>query len=288
MKHLIPLLKYQMVSLVGLLFLVAVTTLNITVHAESYTQSNVSADQVDSSEFAPKWLIEMMDEKAQNNQLLKLAFQDYLAIENQFDYLDVLYPTSGSSFREVKDNFKVNFDNVEIREDTSDDSLQLLSYIYRDEVGNFNPETGIEDWANIVFYFVNDQLVYSGVGSMSLSFSQDNAIPLAHFEEWFDEPISNIEALLDVDQFQLYAISHILVNNDFIYGLGSPVESDDSPVLPNAALIYTEQNDQNETFFSWVSIDTFDAMLQSSFADQLFYKFYTVFFDQFETLFDAP
>lgn len=177
-----------------------------------------------SSLMFPEWMITLFEDKAQDNKMLERAFEDYKTIPDNFKLADMGTLETGSLYNEVLTQFKPGED-VEVSEQSAGDGTSSISFVYRAEEGDMNPLRGIEDWAQVDFYFVGDNLIYTGITTLSLGFMGNEMITQELHDQWYSEG-SAIEEISQADKLEIDGIGQILVNGEYAYGIGYPKEAD--------------------------------------------------------------
>lgn len=221
--------------------------------------SAIEEEEFVESNLLPVWAIEMMSTYSQNNEVLDIAFEDYLQIEDKFMFSDLDTFVLGSTYSEVLNGFVYNFGDVEVFEDRYDNGVSLISYIYRADEGDINPETTIEDWANIDFYFVDDYLVFSGLSSMSLNFQSQRSAPREEVANLFDTG-QVVDTLFDVDNLEIYGLGQIMVSDEFVYVVGFPITPPEAGGISEGGMVVV----MNDTLYTGMTV-TFNELLQYSF-----------------------
>lgn len=221
--------------------------------------SAIEEEEFVESNLLPLWAIEMMSTYSQNNEVLDIAFEDYLQIEDKFMFSDLDTFVLGSTYSEVLNGFVYNFGDVEVFEDRYDNGVSLISYIYRADEGDINPETTIEDWANIDFYFVDDYLVFSGLSSMSLNFQSQRSAPREEVANLFDTG-QVVDTLFDVDNLEIYGLGQIMVSDEFVYVVGFPITPPEAGGISEGGMVVV----MNDTLYTGMTV-TFNELLQYSF-----------------------
>lgn len=221
--------------------------------------SAIEEEEFIESNLLPVWAIEMMSTYSQNNEVLDIAFEDYLQIEDKFMFSDLDTFVLGSTYSEVLNGFVYNFGDVEVFEDRYDNGVSLISYIYRADEGDINPETTIEDWANIDFYFVDDYLVFSGLSSMSLNFQSQRSAPREEVANLFDTG-QVVDTLFDVDNLEIYGLGQIMVSDEFVYVVGFPITPPEAGGISEGGMVVV----MNDTLYTGMTV-TFNELLQYSF-----------------------
>ncbi len=215
----------------------------IQVHAETHDESP-SESLSDDLPLITDTLTELFENTSQNNKMLDIAWQDYQQIED-YTFLDIMSQESDqvTTLTEIEEHFESSTDEVEIYIERAETGLQLLSYTYKAEDGDLNPERMIEDWAQIEFYFIDEKLIYSGVATMSLEFSESNALAA----EDFDPLLYNQEspsALANYHHFELQGLGQMYSNGSFYYGLAFPINHPEIDNQIGAFVVASVVNDQ--------------------------------------------
>lgn len=212
------------------------------------------------SSLLPGWAMEMMNDYSQNNEVLDIAYEDYLQIGDKFTFSDLNTFELGSTFSEVLADYEYDFFDVEVLEEHHDNGVSVLTYIYRAEEGDINPETTIEDWALVDFYFVDQYLVYTGVASMSLNFQARNSAEREVVADLFDTG-QPVETLFDVNNLEIYGVGQILIDNDFVYVVGFPITPLDNNSISEGGMVII----MDDYLYTGKTV-TFDELLQYSFS----------------------
>lgn len=264
MKKLVKLLTSSIIALflvsnVKVAGLVAVAQEDFNALPSRGWGSAIEEEEFIESNLLPVWAIEMMSTYSQNNEVLDIAFEDYLQIEDKFMFSDLDTFVLGSTYSEVLNGFVYNFGDVEVFEDRYDNGVSLISYIYRADEGDINPETTIEDWANIDFYFVDDYLVFSGLSSMSLNFQSQRSAPREEVANLFDTG-QVVDTLFDVDNLEIYGLGQIMVSDEFVYVVGFPITPPEAGGISEGGMVVV----MNDTLYTGMTV-TFNELLQYSF-----------------------
>lgn len=210
MKH----VKKSMVMMLLLTLLLTLTT-QVNATTEWTTTGNM---------MIPDWAVELFEDKAQNNTMLERAWDDYLTVSESFKLADLETMEQGTYYNQVLEGFDPGSD-VEVAEADGGDGTASISYVYRAEEGDMNPATGIEDWAQIDFYFVNDNLIYTGITTLSIAFMSDKLVS----EQEHADLLSNnatTEEFFEIENLELNGFGQILVDGEYAYGIGYPKESE--------------------------------------------------------------
>lgn len=172
----------------------------------------------------PDWAMTLFDTKAQNNKMLERAWQDYQDLDSAYQLADLETMEPGSLYNEVLETFSPG-DDVEVVEFDGGDGTASISYVYRAEEGDLNPETAIEDWAQVDFYFVSDNLIYTGITTLSLAFVSDKLVSDQVHSDLVAEN-ATVETIAEVENLELSGLGQILVDGEYAYGIGYPKEAE--------------------------------------------------------------
>ncbi|MBG9982779.1 hypothetical protein HZY86_06600 [Aerococcaceae bacterium DSM 111020] len=168
-------------------------------------------------------LSKLFNDTSQNNEMLDIAWNDYQQIE-EYNFLDIMDLDSHqvTTLTEIEESFENSYDDVEVYFERAETGLQVLSYTYKAEEGVLNPERMIEDWARIEFYFMEEALIYSGISTMSLEFSDENALSAEYFDALLHDEASPLE-LASNDNFELNGIGQMYSEGKFHCGIAFPI-----------------------------------------------------------------
>ncbi len=168
-------------------------------------------------------LSKLFNDTSQNNEMLDIAWNDYQQIE-EYNFLDIMDLDSHqvTTLTEIEESFENSYDDVEVYIERAETGLQVLSYTYKAEEGDLNPERMIEDWARIEFYFMEEALIYSAISTMSLEFSDDNALSAEYFDALLHDEASPLE-LANNDNFELNGIGQMYSEGKFHCGIAFPI-----------------------------------------------------------------
>ncbi|MGO4941954.1 hypothetical protein ACTQ5R_04835 [Ruoffia tabacinasalis] len=209
-------MKNMIKGLVMLLLFTMFVPLMNHVHATSETSST-------DAEMVPEWVITLFEDKAQENKMLDRAWEDYQTAIEDYQLADLETMDPGTSYAQVIGTYNPDED-IEVKEESAEDGTATISYIYRAEEGDLNPNTGIEDWAQVDFYFVNENLIYTGITTLSLAFMADGLVSTTDHSALVSDNAS-VDELVEVENFELNGFGQIKVDGEYAYGVGYPKES---------------------------------------------------------------
>lgn len=176
----------------------------------------------------PKTITKLMNEKRQANKMLDIAWQDYQQIAD-YTFADVndFQTAQVTTYDELIQSFKINHQNVEIIEEKKDEGIGALSITYKAEDGDLHPTRMIEDWARVEFYFLNNDLIYAGVSTMSFEFSKQNMVSKEEMMNKYNNTAS-IQDIANLEHFELNGLGQMLSGGKMHYAVAFPIHSKDS------------------------------------------------------------
>lgn len=201
-----------------------VMSLLLTLFLPLSTQVNAASEWTTTGETSiPEWSVELFEDKAQNNTMLERAWEDYQTATESYQLADMGTMEQGTFYNQVLESYEAGSD-VEVSEADGGDGTASISYVYRAEEGDMNPTTGIEDWAQVDFYFVNDNLIYTGITTLSLAFMSDKLVSNQEHSDLISNNATT-EELLNIENLELNGFGQILVDGEYAYGIGYPKEA---------------------------------------------------------------
>lgn len=169
----------------------------------------------------PEWAEDSFMDQAQNNKMFEIAWKDYQAVQKYINYEDLTEFLPGTHYQEILKNFEPSI-KTEIRESRdSANPVSLLSYFYMADKGDINPETTIEDWAIIEFYFIYDQLVYTGVTTASINFQHEKAVKNKDHKHFIKEGV-DVSEVFDYRPIELYSFGQVYSDGVFYQAISYP------------------------------------------------------------------
>ena len=196
---------------------------------------------------------------------MDIAWEDYQQVADYTFYdLTVMDPTGVTTYQEVLENFATS-EEVVVTDEYYEGELSVINFLYQAEEGDFHPERGIEDWAQIEFYFAGDLLIYSGVSTMSFEFADHNKTDIQDIDT-LSQATDEVSELATLEPFEINGIGQVLADGEFHHGLAFPV----TPMT------------EDEAFGSVAVLDVVDDTILSSYTagsqDIMTYSYTTVTF----------
>lgn len=191
---------------------------------ESTTEDTESAETTTDSNqnFLSEDLITLFEENLQDNKKLDIAWEDYQQVADYTFYdLTVMDPTGVTTYDEVLENFETS-EEVVVNDEFYEDNLSVISFLYQAEQGDVHPERGIEDWAQIEFYFAGDLLIYSGVSTMSFEFADHNKTAVEDIDA-LSQATDEVAELATLEPFEINGIGQVLADGQIHHGLAFPI-----------------------------------------------------------------
>lgn len=157
------------------------------------------------------YLDPLVTEETIENDALWAAYQDYKKGMEEFTLHDMASDeVSGSPFSEVE-LFEAA---VEPTFHQLSDSETFLSYMYESETTT-NPNDDQAVLGELLFYFIDDELYYAGIGSLDLVINNEQLLPMGLDQEWLDAQDS-YDLMIDFAP-RIFALSQMLYDGDSYY-----------------------------------------------------------------------
>ena len=129
------------------------------------------------------YLDPLITEETIENDALWAAYQDFKKGIEQFKLHDMSSEeVSGSHLSEVE-TFEAA---VEGSFHELSESESYLSFLYTSQTTT-NPNDDLPVVGELVFYFINDELFYTGIGSLDLVINNEQLLPMNKDQEWLEE-----------------------------------------------------------------------------------------------------
>lgn len=219
----------------------------------------------DESDFIPTDVVTLFEEYRQDNTKLDVAWEDYQQVADYTFYdLTVMDPTGVTTYDEILENFETS-EEVVVTDEFYEGELSVINFLYQAEEGDFHPERGIEDWAQIEFYFAGDLLIYAGVSTMSFEFADHNKTDVQDIDA-LSQSTDAVSELATLEPFEINGIGQVLSDGEMHHGIAFPV----TPMT------------EDEAFGSVAVLDVVDDTILSSYTagsqDIMTYSYTTVTF----------
>ncbi|MGO4939941.1 hypothetical protein ACTQ45_07935 [Fundicoccus sp. Sow4_D5] len=128
------------------------------------------------------YLDPLITEETIENDAIWAAYQDYKRGIEQFNLHDMASEeVTGTSLSEVEE-FEAA---VEPTFHHLSETESYLSYMYESETTN-NPNDDQPVLGELLFYFIDEELYYTGIGSLDLVINNDQLLPMGLDQEWLD------------------------------------------------------------------------------------------------------
>lgn len=206
------------IAIMSVSFILMLTLPLSFVSAQRFSTSTSSSGQSSSlfQEF-------VTDERIQNDAFM-MGFEDYLTFIEEFTFVDLADESStGSSLSEVEANFEAQ---VEGSYNVLQEDEEYLSYMYQ-------TDDGMD--AELLLYFVADQLYYAGLTNLDVNIDISELVPDASIQVWVEDKIL-VEDLV-TESFRVTGISQMLYNGDLYHMVLTPTGDSEDAVTTDHMIV---------------------------------------------------
>lgn len=180
------------------------------------------------------YLDPLVTEETIENDAIWAAYQDYRRGMEQFELHDMAsQAVSGSPLSEVE-QFEAA---VEPTFHHLSETESYLSYMYTSETTT-NPNDNQPVLGELLFYFINEELYYAGIGSLDLVINNEQLMPMGLDQEWLDTADS-YKLMVEYEP-RIFALSQMVYNGEDYYQVLLP--QGDTTEEMYAQFIYINQD----------------------------------------------
>lgn len=168
----------------------------------------------------------MTEERAANDTFLD-AYEDYIAALDQFVLNDIASDArDGSTASDVYYDFDASVDG-EYYEMT--DTETYMSYLY---------QVDGENYAELLFYFVEESLIYIGLTNLQVDIDLSEFVPNATMQEWVDGQVYLSD--LEGESFRIAGISKVLNNGTYYNMMMVPSGDSEDALYVDYMIFYND------------------------------------------------
>lgn len=181
------------------------------------------------------YLDPLVTEDTIENDAIWAAYQDYKRGIDQFELHDMASDeVTGSMLNDVKlfeATVQPTFHHL-------NDSESYLSYMYESETTT-NPNDDQPVIGELVFYFVEEELYYTGIGSLDLVINNSQLLPMDLDQEWLDS--TNAYDLMVEFGPRIFGLSQMVYQGEDYYQVLLPQGETTEHVYAQFIYLYQDQ-----------------------------------------------